>query len=154
MVTDTQRLRAAVFERTGIAIDENDPIMAVLAVSAQQTEEIGARLLARISPARLAVATAAVAMVFALAGGMVGWHVGQGSLEEARSEWTARQADPRLAALLASDEGKAGLRLAELGVAGLLAKCSGRRSWRTQEGYCIPATPEGRPDGFRIKEGK
>ena len=28
---DTRRLRAAIFERSGIAIDEHDPIMAVLA---------------------------------------------------------------------------------------------------------------------------
>lgn len=154
MVMDTCKLRAAVFERTGIAIDEHDPIMAVLAVSAQQTEEIGARLLARTSPVRVAAATAAVAFAFALGGGAAGWHMGQRNLEELRGEWVRAQADPRLARLLASDEGKAGLRLAELGVAGLLAKCSGRRSWRTQEGYCVPATPEGRPDGFRVKEGK
>jgi len=34
MVMDTRRLRAAIFERSGIAIDEHDPIMAVLAASA------------------------------------------------------------------------------------------------------------------------
>lgn len=154
MVMDTRRLRAAVLERTGIAVDESDPIMAVLAVSAHQTEDIGARLLARTGPARVAAATGAVAMVFALAGGVAGWHAGQRGLEEARSEWTARHADPRHAALLASDEGKAGLRLAELGVAALLVKCSGRHSWRIRDGYCIPTTPQGRPDGFRIKETK
>lgn len=154
MVMDASRLRAAVFERTGIAIDEHDPIMAVLAVSAQQTEEIGSRLLARTNPVRVAAATAAVALVFAMTGGVAGWQLGQRSLEEARGEWVRTQADPRRAALLVSDEGRAGLRLAELGVARLLANCSGRRSWRVQEGYCIPATPEGRPDGFRIMEGK
>ena len=153
-MSDTRELRAAFFKRTGIAIDEHDPIMAVLAISAQQTEEIGARLLARTSPARVAAATAAIALAFALTGGMVGWQAGQHSLDEARREWAARQANPRLAALLVSEEGKAGLRLAELGVAGLLSRCSGRQSWRTQEGYCVPATPEGRPDGFRIKESK
>lgn len=151
---DTRQLRAAVFERTGIAIDENDPIMAVLAISAQQTEEIGKRLLARTSPARVALASSAVAFVFAVAGGAAGWHLGLRGLEEARTEWVRTQADPQLAALLASGEGKAGLRLAELGVARLLVNCSGRRSWRVQEGYCIPATPEGRPDGFRVREGK
>ena len=154
MVMDTHRLRTAVFERTGIAIDEHDPIMAVLAVSAQQTEEIGNRLLARTSPVRVAAATAAVALVFAMTGGVAGWQLGQRSLEEARGEWVRTQADPRRAALLMSDEGRAGLRLAELGVARLLANCSGRRSWRVQEGYCIPTTPEGQPDGFRIREGQ
>lgn len=154
MVTDARRLRAAVFESTGIAIDEHDPIMAVLAVSAQQTEEIGSRLLARTSPVRVAAATAAVALIFAIAGGVVGWQLGQRSLEEARGEWVRAQADPRRAGLLTSDEGRAGLRLADLGVARLLANCSGRRSWRVQEGYCIPTTPEGHPDGFRIREGK
>jgi hypothetical protein len=45
--------------------------------------------------------------------------MGQRKLEEAQAQWTRQQADPQLAALLASEEGKAGLRLAELGVAGL-----------------------------------
>lgn len=153
-MTETSRLRAAVFERTGIAIDEKDPLMAVLAISAQQTEEIGSRLLARTNPLRIVAATAATALVFGLAGGLIGWHMGGGQLEQARAEWNRQQADPRLVALLASDEGKAGLRLAELGVAGLLAKCNGRRSWRLQEGYCIPATANGSPDGFRVVGNK
>lgn len=150
MVTDVSRLRAAIFERSGIAVDEHDPIMAVLVASAQQTEEIGTRLLARTSPVRVVTATAAAALVFALVGGLVGWRVGQGELERARAEWNRQQADPRLAALLASDEGEAGLRLAELGVARVLAKCSGRRSWRIQDGYCVPMRPDGRPDGFKL----
>ena len=147
---ETNRLRAAIFERTGIAIDERDPIMAVLAVSAYQTEEIGTRLLARANPVRIVTATAAAALVFALTGSLVGWRIGHGQLERARAEWNRQQADPRLAALLASDEGKAGLRLAELGVARVLAKCSGRRSWRIQDGYCVPMRPDGRPDGFKL----
>ena len=151
---DTRRLRSAVFERTGIAIDEQDPIMAVLAVSAEQTEEIGHRLLARTSPVRVVAATAAAALIFGLAGAAVAWHIGERRLQEARAEWLRQQADPRLAALAASDEGKAGLRLAKLGVAGLLAKCSGRRSWRIKDGYCIPATPNGQPDGFRVVESR
>lgn len=142
MVTDTRRLRAAVFERTGIAIEEGDPIMAVLAASAQQTEEIGARLLARTSPVRVAIATGTVAVLFAVVGATAGWHAG-------RSDLLQTQADPKLARLLVSEEGKAGLRLAELGVASLLAKCNGRRSWRVQDGYCVPTTADGRPDGFR-----
>jgi hypothetical protein len=154
MVTETRKLRAAVFQRTGIAIDEQDPIMAVLAVAAEQTEDIGARLLARTSPARVAAVTAVAAFTFALTGGGVGWHIGQRNLEQARSEWMRAQADPRRAALLASAEGRAALRLAELGVAELLANCSGRASWRIRDGYCIPATPQGTPDGFRVREGK
>lgn len=154
MVSDTRELRAAVFKRTGIAIDEHDPIMAVLAVSAQQTEEIGGRLLARTNPLRVVTATAAAALVFALAGGLIGWRTGQAHLEQTRGEWMRQQADPRLAALVASHEGKAGLRLAELGVAELLLNCSGRRSWRVRDGYCIPTTPQGQPDGFRMKEAK
>ena len=150
MVKETNRLRAAIFERTGIAIDEHDPIMAVLAVSAHQTEEIGSRLLARISPVRVVTATAAAALVFALAGGLVAWRIAQDQFERARADWNRQQADPRLAALLGSDEGKAGLQLAELGVARLLARCSGRRSWRVQAGYCVPMRPDGRPDGFKL----
>lgn len=151
---DTDELRAAIFERSGIAVDEHDPIMAVLAVSAQQTEEIGRRLLARTSPVRVVVATAAAGLAFALAGAAIGWLMGLRQLEEARVEWMRQQANPRLAALLISEEGKAGLRLAEVGVASLLAKCNGRRSWRVQEGYCVPMRPDGRPDGFKVsKEG-
>lgn len=151
---DTRQLRAAVFERTGIAIDEQDPIIAVLAVSAQQTEEIGRRLLGRTSPVRVVAVMAAVALVFAVAGAGVAWQVARGRIEQVRAELLRQQSDPRLAALLASEEGKAGLHLAELGVAGLLAKCSGRSSWRIKEGYCIPATPSGEPDGFRVAGSK
>jgi hypothetical protein len=147
VVTDTGRLRAAVFERTGIAIDESDPIMAVLVVAGVQTEEIVARLLARTSPARVAGVMVAGALAFAVAGVAVGWHLG-------RAELLQQQADPKLARLLVSEDGRAGLRLAKLGVAGLLANCSGRRSWRIQDGYCIPVTPQGRPDGFRVRESK
>lgn len=154
MVSETRELRAAIFKRTGIAIDEHDPIMAVLALSAEQTEAIGSRLLARTSPVRVAATIAAAAFVFAVTGGIVGWHMAERNIEGARAEWTRQQTDPRLAALVVSDEGKAGLRLAELGVAGLLAKCSGRRSWRVQDGYCVPATPQGRPDGYRVSESK
>ena len=101
---------------------------------------------------RVVAATAVAAFVFAMAGAAVGWHMGQRNLEEAQAQWTRQQADPQLAALLTSEEGRAGLRLAELGVAGLLAKCRGRRSWRVENGYCIPTTPNGRPDGFRMSE--
>lgn len=150
MVTDLSRLRAAVFERSGVAIDENDPIMAVLAVSAEQTEEIGRRLLSKTSPVRVAVVTGAVALAFATIGAGVAWQASQRYFERERAAWLQEQSDPRRAALLASEEGKAALQLAELGIARILARCEGRRSWRVREGYCIPATPEGRPDGFRV----
>jgi hypothetical protein len=154
MVTDTSRLRAAIFERSGIAIDEHDPIMAVLAASAQQTEEIGARLLKRTGPVRVVVATAVAALVFAALGASVSYYVAERRFEAERAEWLRKQADPRRAALLASDEGKAALRLAELGVASMLAQCNGRRSWRVQAGYCVPMRPDGRADGFKLgKEG-
>jgi hypothetical protein len=154
MVTDTRRLRAAIFERSGIAIDEQDPIMAVLVASAEQTEEIGARLLNRTSPVRIVVATAIVALLFAAIGASGAWYAAQRHLEQVRAQWLQQQGDPRLAALLISEEGRAAVRLAELGVAGLLAKCNGRRSWRVQEGYCVPMRPDGRPDGFKLgKEG-
>lgn len=154
MVTETRGLRAAIFERTGIAIDEHDPIMAVLAVSAQQTEEIGARLLKRTSPVRVIAATALAGLVFASAGAVVAWNVAQQQLETQRTEWLRQQSNPRLAALLMSEEGRAGMRLAEAGVARLLAKCNGRGSWRVQDGYCVPMRPDGRPDGFKLsKEG-
>ena len=154
MVSDTRRLRAAIFERSGIAIDEHDPIMAVLIASAEQTEEIGARLLNRTSPVRIVVATAVVALLFAAIGASGAWYAAQRQFEGSRAQWLQQQADPRRAALLASDEGKAAVHLAELGVAGLLANCNGRRSWRVQDGYCVPMRPDGRPDGFKLgKEG-
>jgi hypothetical protein len=152
MVMDTRRLRAAIFERSGIAVDEHDPIMAVLAASAEQTEEIGARLLRRASPVRAAVAVAVAAAVFAAAGTATGWVLAEQRFDAERAEWLRQQSDPRLAALLLSEQGRAGVRLADLGVAALLANCNGRRSWRIQEGYCIPATPEGLPDGFRVND--
>lgn len=154
MVTDTRRLRATIFERSGIAIDEHDPIMAVLVASAEQTEEIGARLLNRTSPVRIVVATAVVALFFTAMGASGAWYAAQRHFDRTRAEWLGQQANPRLAALLASDEGKAAMRLAELGVAGLLAKCNGRRSWRIEGGYCVPVRPDGRPDGFKLgREG-
>ena len=148
---DTGQLRAMIFERTGIAIDERDPIMAVLVASAHQSEEIGSRLLARVSPVRVVVATAAAGLVFALAGAAGAWYVNQGDLEKAQARWVRAQSDPRLASLLSSDEGRSAIRLADLGVARLLEKCAGRRSWRVQDGYCIPMTADGRPDGFRVR---
>ena len=148
---DTGQLRALIFERTGIAIDERDPIMAVLVASAHQSEEIGSRLLARVSSLRIVAATAATGLVFALAGATATWYAAQGDIEHARASWVRAQSDPRLASLLTSDEGRSAIRLADLGVARFLEKCAGRRSWRVQDGYCIPMTPDGRPDGFRIK---
>jgi hypothetical protein len=140
-----------IFERTGIAIDERDPIMAVLVASAHQSEEIGSRLLARTSPVRVVVVTAAAGLVFALAGAVGAWYVAQGNVEDARARWVRAQSDPRLASILSSDEGRAAIRLADLGVARLLEQCAGRRSWRVHDGYCVPMTPDGRPDGFRVK---
>lgn len=148
---DTGQLRAMIFERTGIAIDERDPIMAVLVASAHQSEDIGSRLLARTSPVRIVVVTAAAGLVFALAGAAAAWYTAQGDIEDARAGWVRAQSDPRLASLLSSDEGRSAIRLADLGVARLLEKCAGRRSWRVQDGYCVPMTPDGRPDGFRVK---
>lgn len=147
---DTQRLRAVIFERSGIAIDEHDPIMAVLVASAQQTEEIGARLLCRTSPLRIVAAVAISGIVFAAASSLVTWRVEQRLFAAERAEWMGQQSDPRLAALLHSDQGTAALALAESGVAELLAKCNGRRSWRIENGYCIPTTADGKPDGFKI----
>jgi hypothetical protein len=141
----------------GFPLEINTPAQARYAVPVhdeEQTEDIGDRLLARTSPLRVVAATAAAALVFALAGATVAWHMGQVQLQEARGEWLREQANPRLAALLGSEEGKAGLQLAELGVAQLLAKCSGRRSWRIKDGYCIPVTPQGLPDGFRVSESR
>src|SRR5437016_3072311 len=108
---DTRRLRAAIFERSGIAIDEHDPIMAVLAASAEQTEEIGARLLRRTSPVHLVVAVTVVAAIFAAAGTGIGCVLAQQRFEAERAEWLRKQSDPRLTALLQSEQGRAGVRL-------------------------------------------
>ena len=151
---DTRRLRAAIFERSGIALDEHDPIMAVIAASAAQTEEIGSRLLRRASPVRVAVAVAVAAAVFAAAGTATGWFLAEQRFDAERAEWLRQQSDPRLAALLRSEQGRAGVRLAELGVATLLVNCSGRRSWRVQGGYCVPVTTDGQPDGFRVADAR
>ena len=154
MVMDTRRLRAAIFERSGIAIDEHDPIMAVVAACAQQTEEIGALLLRRTNPVRIVVAVTVAAAIFAAAGAGIGCVLAQQRFEAERAEWLRQQSDPRLTALLQSEQGRAGMRLADLGVAALLANCNGRRSWSVQDGYCVPATPDGRPDGFRVGDNR
>lgn len=151
---DTQRLRAMIFERSGIAIDEQDPIMAVLVASAQQTEEIGARLLRRSSPMRIAAVVMVIGLVFAAAGSLATWRIEQRLFAEERTEWLRQQGDPRKEALLRSEQGRAALTLAEAGVAELLAGCNGRRSWRIENGYCIPVTGDGKPDGFRIAKFK
>ena len=150
MVTDTTRLRASVFERTGIAIDENDPIIAVLVATAQQTEEIGARLLRRANPVRVVIASVGVALLAAGFSSWATWELAKSHARAERAEWVRQQTDPRTAALLASSQGKAALQLAALGVADLLANCRGRRSWRIEKDYCVPVAPDGRPDGFRI----
>src|SRR5207302_10992888 len=85
MVSDSRRLRAAIFERSGIAIDEHDPIMAVLIASAEQTEEIGARLLNRTSPVRIVVATAVAALLFTAIGASGGWYAAQRQFEGSRA---------------------------------------------------------------------
>jgi hypothetical protein len=150
MVIDTRRLRAIIFEHGGIAIDEHDPIMAVLIASAQQTEEIGERLLRRANPMRFVVAGAVAVTIFAATGAAVGWLLAQQRFEAERVQWQYLQSDADVTALLRSEQGRAGLRLAELGVASLLLKCEGRHSWYVREGYCIPTTSDGRPDGFRV----
>jgi hypothetical protein len=152
LVRDTRRLCAAIFERSGIAVDESDPIVAVLAASAEQTEEIGERLLSRTSPVRIVVAVTVAAVIFAAAGTVIGRLLAEERFGAERAEWLRQQRDPRLTALLQSEQGRAGVRLAELGVAALLANCSGRRSWRVQDGYCIPVNSDGLPDGFRVGE--
>ena len=152
MVTDTARLRAAVFEQTGIAIDEKDPIVAVLVASAQQTEEIGRRLLRQTHPVLTVAVTGAAVLLAAAATAALTWKVAQSEARAMRTEWIQQQRDPRIAALISSAEGRAGLRLAELGVARMLASCSGRSSWRVQDGYCVPVTSDGHPDGFKVGE--
>jgi hypothetical protein len=154
MVNETSRLRALIFDRTGIAVDEKDPIMAVLVACAQQSEEIGARLLARTSPVRVVAATAITAIVFASAGAWAAWDIAQRQFSVAHSEWLRHQHNARIAKLLTSEEGRAAIRLSELGVARILANCNGRRSWQVHEGYCVLATPDGRPDGFRVSNSR
>jgi hypothetical protein len=39
-------------------------------------------------------------------------------------------------------------------VAALLINCNGRRSWRVQDGYCVPVTADGQPDGFRVADAR
>jgi hypothetical protein len=92
VVSDTRRLRAQVFERSGIAIDEQDPIMAVLAVCAQQTEDIGKRLLSRTNPVRVAIVMAATAAIFAGAGAVAGWILAGEQFKAEQSEWLRQNA--------------------------------------------------------------
>ena len=75
----------------------------------------------------------------------------QKHIEVECAEWLRQQSDICLAALFRVEHGRTGVRLAELGVAALIANCSGCRSWRDQDSYCVPLTAEdGHPDGFRV----
>src|SRR5258708_35610121 len=103
---DTRRLRAAIFERSGIAIDEHDPIMAVVAACAQQTEEIGALLLRRTNPARIVVAVTVAAAIFAVAGTRMGWVLAQQRFQAERAGWLGPQNEPRLGARLHGGQGR------------------------------------------------
>lgn len=145
-----ERLRATIFERTGIAIQPDDPIVAVLVASTFQAEQVGRQLLRRTSPARAVLLCAATGLVFGGAGAWAAWEVAANQARAERAEWLRQQADARTAALLRSEQGRAGLHLAELGVATVLARCDGRASWRVAAGYCIPTTADGKPDGFRF----
>src|SRR5687767_12179359 len=99
--------------------------MAILAISAEQTEQIGHQLLRRVSVTRAIVASSVAALVFGSITSFATWEVAQSRTTAERAEWLRQQSDARTAALLRSHEGKAGLRLAELGVASLLVKCNG-----------------------------
>ena len=147
-MNDVDRLRATIFERTGISVAADDPLLAVLVASTYQTEEVGRLLLKRISPVRMALIAAAAAMMFTAVGASIAWEIASSRARAEQAEWLRQLDDPRTAALLRSDQGRAGLHLAELGVATLLARCSGRPSWRIAAGYCIPTTADGKPDGF------
>jgi hypothetical protein len=150
MVNDMSRLRAVIFERTGIAVEEKDPIMAVLVASSCQAEEIGSRLLRRTSPVRVVLASSTIALLFGAICSWATWQIAQSEARVERTDWLRQQADPRTAALLRSEQGRAALRLAELRVANILANCSGRPSWQVIGGYCIPKTSDGKPDGFTV----
>lgn len=149
-MNDVDRLRATIFERTGIAIDPEDPVVAVLVASTVQAEDVGRRLLRQSNPARAVLLSGIFALAAAAAGAWAAWQVADHQARLARAEWLRQQADPRTAALLASEQGRAGLHLAELGVATLLARCTGRPSWHVASGYCVPRTGTGEPDGFRF----
>lgn len=152
MNVEVERLRATIFERTGIAIEPDDPLVAVLVASTFQAEEVGQQMLRRTSAARAVLLSAAAGLVFAGAGAWASWEVAAREARAERAEWLRQQADPNMATLLRSDQGRAGLHLAALGVAVVLARCDGRSSWRVAADYCIPTTVDGKPDGFRFRE--
>ena len=149
---DTARLLASIFERRGIAIDEHDPIMAVLVASAQQTEEIGAHLLRRMSPGRVEVMMTMAGLLFVAIVSFITWRVDHQLLAFERADWMRHRSDSRLAGLLHSSQGMAAMALAETGVVELLAKCNGRPNWRIEQRYCIPVIPNGKPDGFKVSD--
>jgi hypothetical protein len=149
-VNSVEHLRAKVLQQTGIAIDPSDPLVAVLVASAEQAEQVGNRLLRRVSVTRVVLASAATSLLLAGVAAWATWQIAESQARAERAEWLRQQADPRTAALLRSEQGQAALRLAELGVAELLANCAGRSSWKVTAGYCVPQIADGRPDGFNI----
>ena len=149
-MSPVERLRAKVLQQTGIAIDANDPLVAVLVASTEQAEEVGNRLLRRVSVTRAVLASAATSLLMSGGAAWATWQVADSRARAERAEWLRQQADPRTAALLRSEQGRAALRLAELGVAEILVKCAGRSSWQMSKGYCVPKKADGRPDGFNV----
>jgi hypothetical protein len=91
-----------------------------------------------------------IALTCLVTGFLVG-HYEAGKTEQMdRLNWINQQKDPHLAALLISKEGRAGIKLAQLGVADLLLNCNGRSSWKIIEHYCVPMIEGDRADGFKI----
>ena len=68
--------------------------------------------------------------------------------------WVARTASDsdavRAGRVLAGDEGRAAVRLAELGQAKALLECSGP-GWTTKDGFCYGTAKEGKTVGWRTK---
>src|SRR4051794_31898909 len=102
-------LRATIFERTGIAVGADDPLMAVLVASELQADEVGRRLLARASPVRAVLLSTVAGLLFGGIGAGGGWEIAASQARAERAEWLRQQADPRTAALLRSEQGRAGL---------------------------------------------
>src|SRR5215217_3427275 len=104
MVNRIERLRSNILQQTGIAIDPSDPLVAVLVASADQAEEVGNRLLRRVSVTRAVLASAATSMMMCAVTAWGTWQVAESRARAERAEWLRQQADPRTAALLRSEQ--------------------------------------------------
>lgn len=136
---EVSHLQAAILKHGGLRVDKDDPLLAVLAtfVHLQEGQDRRARM-STLQPWLILI----VSMILTSALGFLAGRM------------TSSDGEPHSSGVMlpAGSQGDAAAALARTGVAEILAKCSGRKSWKQKDGYCVPMTESGKPDGYRLPE--